>query len=105
MFLGEKISLFRGQLVLHKRFYIFSLDPDSIHFQFLPPVNLESPVHQVLSLLQLNLSEEIPHLLLGEEVAPGPVSSHVEIVLDTLPFLEPKLCQIVSRAQKGSTVM
>ena len=91
----QKNVYFEKMRFLDERFDIFSLDPDSIHFQFLSSVNLESPVHQVLSLLQAHLAEEIPHLLLGEEVAPGPVSSHVEVVLYTLPLLEPQLSQVV----------
>ena len=101
MFLEKKkISLFGTR----ERFNIFRLDPDSIHFQFLPSVDLKSPVHQVLSLLQAGTTEELPHLLLGEEVAPGAVASHVEIVLYTLPLLEPKLSQVVSRGQKDPII-
>jgi len=57
------------------RFSKLRLHPDSVHLQFLPPVDLEPPVHEELLLLQPCRGEQCSHLLGGEEIATRPVTT------------------------------
>ena len=53
-----------------------------------PPVEsvnsayLEPSVDKVLNLAESLAAEDVRNLLLGEEVAPSPVSSHVKVILE-----------------------
>lgn len=42
---------------------VLALDPDSVHGQLLATVHLESPVYQVLHLLQSSTTEQVVKLI------------------------------------------
>lgn len=75
---------------------VLALNPDAVHCQLLPSVHLQPTVHQVLNLFQSRSREQCVQLILCEEVNSSAVTSHIEVVRQTLTFLKPKLSHVMA---------
>ena len=73
----------------------FGLQPDSVHFELLSPIDLEPSVHLGLDQLEPVPGKQVGELFEGEKVAQGPVSPGVKVVPETLSRLDPQLGQVL----------
>lgn len=81
--------------LIYRQLSIFTLNPNPIHFQHFPAVDLEPTVHKIAFLFESPCRKEFSELFLCEEIAPSSITSKVEIVAQAFSVFKAKLCEII----------